>query len=101
MKKAICAIGVLTISTAYAQNIKNDTITQREIEGVVIVASRKPQKISDIPGTVWVIPKTEIRRQLQSGVPIKEMLSQYIPGIDVGSQGRTNFGQNMRGRSFC
>lgn len=99
MKKAICAIGVLTISTAYAQNIKNDTITQREIEGVVIVASRKPQKISDIPGTVWVIPKTEIRRQLQSGVPIKEMLSQYIPGIDVGSQGRTNFGQNMRGRS--
>ena len=56
MKKAICAIGVLTISTAYAQNIKNDTITQREIEGVVIVASRKPQKISDIPGTVWVIP---------------------------------------------
>ena len=27
------------------------------------------------------------------------MLSQYIPGIDVGSQGRTNFGQNMRGRS--
>ncbi|SHJ22734.1 iron complex outermembrane recepter protein [Cruoricaptor ignavus] len=99
MKKAICAIGVLTISTAYAQNIKNDTITQREIEGVVIVASRKPQKISDIPGTVWVIPKTEIRRQLQSGVPIKKMLSQYIPGIDVGSQGRTNFGQNMRGRS--
>lgn len=99
MKKTLCAIGLLSIFSAHSQNIKSDTITQKEIEGVVIVASRKPQKISDIPGTVWVMPKTEIRRQLQSGVPIKEMLSQYIPGMDIGSQGRTNFGQNMRGRS--
>ncbi|STS81766.1 putative TonB-dependent receptor [Klebsiella pneumoniae] len=28
------------------------------------------------------------------------MLAQLIPGIDVSSQGRTNYGMNMRGRAI-
>lgn len=56
-------------------------------------------KISDIPGTVWVVPKDKIELQAKNGVPIKEMLSILIPSLDIGPQGRTNYGQNMRGRS--
>jgi iron complex outermembrane receptor protein len=46
-----------------------------------------------------VVQKEKIQEQVKSGVPIKEMLSILIPSMDIGPQGRTNYGQNMRGRS--
>ena len=52
-----------------------------------------------MPGTVWVIEREQLDQQTQAGVPLKEALGQLIPGLDIGSQGRTNNGQNLRGRS--
>lgn len=100
MKKQIIlpAIAVLAYFPGYAQSVK-DSGNTKNIDDVVIVASRKPTKISDIPGTVWVVPKDKIELQAKNGVPIKEMLSILIPSLDIGPQGRTNYGQNMRGRS--
>ncbi len=69
------------------------------LDEVVITGSRTPEKISEIPGTVWVISESQIAEQTRAGVPLKEALGQLIPGLDVGPQGRTNYGQNMRGRS--
>lgn len=69
------------------------------LDEVVVTASRKPQKISQIPGTVWVVSGVELQQQTQSGVPLKEALGLLIPGLDIGAQGRTNYGQNQRGRS--
>lgn len=34
------------------------------------------------------------------GKEFKDVLAQLIPGIDVSSQGRTNYGMNMRGRAI-
>ncbi|STD03744.1 Iron-regulated outer membrane proteins [Elizabethkingia anophelis] len=100
MKKQIIlpAIAVLAYFPGYAQSVR-DSGNTKNIDDVVIVASRKPMKISDIPGTVWVVPKDKIELQAKNGVPIKEMLSILIPSLDIGPQGRTNYGQNMRGRS--
>ncbi len=100
MKKQIIlpAIAVLAALPVYAQSV-NDSANTKNIDDVVIVASRKPTKISDIPGTVWVVPKEKIELQAKNGVPIKEMLSILVPSLDIGPQGRTNYGQNMRGRS--
>lgn len=98
MKKQYAVIALLASGFAFSQTAK-DSVTSKGIDDVVIVASRKPTKISDIPGTVWVVQKEKIQEQAKSGVPIKEMLSILIPSMDIGPQGRTNYGQNMRGRS--
>lgn len=92
-------VAALLVSGAVFSQTTTDSINSKNIEDVVIVASRKPTKISDIPGTVWVVQKEKIQEQVKSGVPIKEMLSILIPSMDIGPQGRTNYGQNMRGRS--
>ncbi|WP_288375769.1 TonB-dependent receptor [uncultured Chryseobacterium sp.] len=98
MKKQYAFIGLLASGMLFSQAVK-DTAASKGIEDVVIVASRKPTKISEVPGTVWVVQKEKIQEQAKSGVPIKEMLSILIPSMDIGPQGRTNYGQNMRGRS--
>lgn len=98
MKKQYAFIGLLVSGAMISQTVK-DSIASKGIEDVVIVASRKPTKISEVPGTVWVVQKEKIQEQAKSGVPIKEMLSILIPSMDIGPQGRTNYGQNMRGRS--
>ncbi|PWN69279.1 TonB-dependent siderophore receptor [Chryseobacterium phosphatilyticum] len=98
MKKQYAFIGMVASGMMFSQTVK-DSISSKGIDDVVIVASRKPTKISEIPGTVWVVQKEKIQQQAKSGVPIKEMLSILIPSMDIGPQGRTNYGQNMRGRS--
>lgn len=98
MKKQYAFIGLMASGLLFSQTAK-DSVVAKGIEDVVIVASRKPTKISEIPGTVWVVQKEKIQEQAKNGVPIKEMLSILIPSMDIGPQGRTNYGQNMRGRS--
>ncbi|MFC3336938.1 TonB-dependent siderophore receptor [Paracandidimonas soli] len=65
---------------------------------VTVVASRAPRSIDETPNTVWVIEREQIEAQARAGVPLKEMLGQLVPGLDMGGQMRTNFGQNLRGR---
>lgn len=98
MRKKYVVIALLISGIAFSQTTQ-DSVASKNIDDVVIVASRKPTKISEIPGTVWVVQKEKIQEQAKSGVPIKEMLSILIPSMDIGPQGRTNYGQNMRGRS--
>lgn len=47
-----------------------------------------------------VIERAEIEQQVQGGKEIKDVLAQLIPGMDVSSRGRTNYGMNLRGRSM-
>ncbi|WP_085712760.1 MULTISPECIES: TonB-dependent receptor [unclassified Pseudomonas] len=74
-----------------------DAMTLKPIE--VSVASRTSTAISEIPGTVWVVDQTQLREQLQTGVSLKEAIGKLVPGLDLAPEGRTNYGQNMRGRN--
>ena len=67
-------------------------------ETLVVAASRANHSITDMAQTTWVIEQAEIEQQVQGGKEFKEVLAQLIPGMDVSSQGRTNYGMNMRGR---
>ncbi|MDP1125145.1 TonB-dependent receptor plug domain-containing protein, partial [Klebsiella pneumoniae] len=64
-----------------------------------VVGSRAPTEISQIPGTVWVIDRDDIEQQADTGADLKTVLGRLVPGLDLAPQGRTNFGQNLRGRS--
>ncbi|WP_192552730.1 TonB-dependent siderophore receptor [Pseudomonas sp. IzPS59] len=74
-----------------------DAMMLKPIE--VSVASRTSTAISEIPGTVWVVDQTQLREQLQTGVSLKEAIGKLVPGLDLAPEGRTNYGQNMRGRN--
>jgi len=69
-------------------------------ESLVVSASRTNHNITDMAQTTWVIEQADIEQQVQGGKELKEVLAQLIPGMDVSSQGRTNYGMNMRGRSM-
>ncbi|MEA1063029.1 TonB-dependent siderophore receptor [Erwinia sp. HR93] len=69
-------------------------------EQLVVSASRAHRSVADMAQTTWVIEQQEIEQQVQGGKELKDVLAQLIPGMDVSSQGRTNYGMNMRGRSM-
>lgn len=96
-KISILLLSVLTVKIN-AQNIQ-DSINTKNINEVIMVSSRSPKQISDIPGTVWVISDKELQTQTRGGGGLKEVLGNMIPGFDFGNQGRTNYAQNMRGRN--
>lgn len=94
----LSALFIIGSAATQAQTIK-DSIKGNSLEGVTIVSSRSPKKITDIPGTVWVISSEKLQEQIKAGSSLKEALGILIPSLDFGNQGRTNYGQNMRGRN--
>ncbi|MDN3553742.1 TonB-dependent receptor [Halomonas almeriensis] len=84
-------VGILP-GAALAQQASED-------ETMVVVGSRTPSEISQIPGAVWVIGQQDLRDQLRAGADLKTALGKLVPGLDLAPQGRTNYGQNMRGRT--
>lgn len=73
---------------------------QKSDAPLVVSASRSHRSVAEMAQTTWVIEGQEIEQQVQGGKEIKDILSMLIPGMDVSSQGRTNYGMNMRGRSM-
>lgn len=93
---------LLTVSIVMgisASAIAADTNTASQMDNLVVTANRTSTQISDIPATVQVIEAEQIEQQISSGMDFKDALAQLIPSLDGGSQGRTNYGQLMRGRS--
>jgi len=93
MKFILNPIMISILGLSLQAQAANDT------ETMVVTANRSAQSISDIAGTVLVIEAEQITQQAQSGVEFKDLLANLIPSLDVGSQSRTNSGQNMRGRT--
>lgn len=86
-----CLLAMLS-SNAWAEESKE--------EQMVVSASRTHRSVAEMAQTTWIIEQADIEQQVQGGKELKEVLAQLIPGMDVSSQGRTNYGMNMRGRSM-
>lgn len=92
---------VQKVNLIKGQPLKLDLILKpgNYMDEVVVVSSRKPTKISEVPGTIWIVDNQRLQEQIRAGVSLKEALAQLIPGLDAGPEGRTNYGQNLRGRN--
>ncbi|WP_077529599.1 TonB-dependent receptor [Vreelandella utahensis] len=92
---ALCMTGIAmgTAPLAFAQE------PMGSLDELVVVGNRAPSQISEVPGTVWVLEGEELQRQFDSGQSLKDTLGKLVPGMDLGTQNRTNYGQNLRGRS--
>ncbi|WP_217632594.1 TonB-dependent receptor plug domain-containing protein [Marinobacter sp. AC-23] len=69
------------------------------LDELVVVGSRAPAQISQIPGSVWVLEDEELEEQFRSGQDLKTVVGKLVPSMDLAPETRTNYGQNMRGRS--
>ncbi|WP_295898776.1 TonB-dependent receptor [uncultured Vibrio sp.] len=90
---ALAIAAATTAFTAHAQEFTSE-------EKMVVVSSRTPKAISDIPGTVWYIDSEKIKLEYRGGKTLGDILASAIPSLDVSSGARTNLGQNLRGRKM-
>lgn len=104
--RAFYSVTTATLAIAMAAPLSAQTfpgpVSDDEIandpDQIVVVGSRSPVSISELPASVYVIDQELIAQQTQGGVAFREMLAQLVPSLDISTQGRTNFGQNLRGR---
>ncbi|MCI0668926.1 MAG: TonB-dependent receptor [Myxococcaceae bacterium] len=69
-------------------------------EEVVVTATRQPADIATIPGAVTVVTREQLEAKGQaSNRNLGDALGKLVPGLAVGSQSTTTFGQTLRGRS--
>ncbi|MFA9461686.1 TonB-dependent receptor [Thiohalorhabdus sp. Cl-TMA] len=73
-----------------------------DLESITVTTTRTSQgrSIADIPGSVTVIDREEIEKQTRTTQDLGEILSNLVPGLGQSSESLTNYGQQMRGRSF-
>lgn len=85
------------LGLALAQS--GQALANSTLDELVVVGSRAPAQISQIPGSVWVLDGEELEQQFQSGQDLKTVIGKLVPSMDLAPETRTNYGQNMRGRS--
>jgi iron complex outermembrane recepter protein len=92
------ASGLLCFGVAQAQ-VAPSSATEPQLMGVQTVSqSRLGESRSELAATVQVIDNEALSTQIKAGSNLKEALGHLVPGIDLGNQGRSGFGQNLRGR---
>ncbi len=69
------------------------------LDTIVVTSGSVETSISDVAATMWVVDQDQIEREINTGADLKVALGRLIPGYDFGGESRTNYGQNMRGRS--
>ena len=90
------------ITVALATGFSAITIAQdapQSLESITVTASRNHASIAEVAATVWVVDNEQIAQEIATGADLKQMLGRVIPGLDLGSESRTNFAQNLRGRT--
>ncbi|MEX0332995.1 TonB-dependent receptor [Vibrio tubiashii] len=90
------ALAIAAASTVFTAQAQEYTTEGK----MVVVSSRTPKAISDIPGTVWYIDSETIEQEYRGGKTLGDILASAIPSLDVSSGARTNLGQNLRGRKM-
>ena len=70
-----------------------------ELDAVVVVGSRGPESISEIPASVYFVTPEDIQARIRGGVNLKQTLGQLVPSMDTGTESaRTNAFQNLQGQ---
>jgi iron complex outermembrane receptor protein len=69
-------------------------------EEMVVTASRRPEAIATVPGSVTVVTREQLTAQGQvSHRNLGDALGKLVPGFGLGSEGTSTFGQTLRGRN--
>lgn len=97
---ALCV--ALTAAALTSGAMAADTNGDDQLSPITVTATGTNQgrPLSSIPGSVTVIEREDIEKQSRTTQDMGEILSNLVPGFGLSSENLTNFGQNLRGRSF-
>jgi iron complex outermembrane receptor protein len=70
----------------------------RELDNVVVTATRSSKAIDKIPGAVAVVTRQELDDQLMVSEDLNQVLASQVPGYAPSRQKLTSFGESLRGR---
>lgn len=96
MKKIIVSAAALAAITATAQ--QQDSLQVKNVDEVVLTASRKKESIKEVPGSVTIVSQKQIQSQLTVNSDISNILQYTVPSLAPSSGTTTNSGQTLRGR---
>ncbi len=96
MKKAFLSAACLGTTTVFAQ--VKDTLQIKNVEEVVMTASRKKENIKEVPSSITIVAEKQIQSQLTVNSDITSILQYTIPSLGTSSGQTSNTGQTLRGR---
>lgn len=104
-----CSLGVYAVPAATAADAPvseaggEDAVPIVSAPEIVVSASRTPQSIATIPGSVTVITEAQIQQQLTVTPTraLNDLLGKLVPGFSQADQSSaTSFTQTLRGREI-
>lgn len=96
MKKIVLSVASLATITVFGQ--VNDTLQTKNVEEVVMTASRKRENIKEVPSSVTIVGEKQIQSQLTVNSDITSILQYTVPSLGTNSGQTSNTGQTLRGR---
>ncbi len=69
-----------------------------ELDPVIVTATRAPRPVATIPGSVIVIEKEEIQKELALSSDLTNVISKRVPGFSVSNQTISGASETFRGR---
>ena len=70
----------------------------RQLDEVIVSASRRPEALSNVPSSVTVVNRKTIESDMAVATDITEILAKEVPGLAPSAQTSSNVGQSLRGR---
>lgn len=96
MKKALLSVACLGTVTVFAQ--VKDSVDTKNVDEVVLTASRKRESIKEIPSSVTIVGEKQVQSQLTVNSDITSILQYTVPSLATSSGQTSNTGQTLRGR---
>ncbi|MEE6130031.1 TonB-dependent receptor [Chryseobacterium arthrosphaerae] len=96
MKKALLSAACLGTTTVFAQ--VKDSLQTKNVEEIVMTASRKKENIKEVPSSVTIVAERQIQSQLTVNSDITSILQYTVPSLGTNSGQTSNTGQTLRGR---
>ncbi len=91
---------LLASGSVHAQTLAASDEQEPTLEVQRVEATAAPSIRSELAQTTQIIDTEQLQQQVQGGKSLSEALGQLVPGVDLGGQSRSNFGQNLRGRTM-
>ena len=101
----ISYIGYEAIETEIADDSVNTELSVvlhksiSSLKEVTVTASRKPEVVDRTPASVQVINAREVQAQSMISPSFSSILGYAVPSLGMGSNGTSNTGQTLRGRT--
>jgi len=96
MKKLTLSVACLATISAFGQ--VKDSINTKDVDEVVLTASRKRESIKEIPSSITVVGEKQVQSQLTINSDITSILQYTVPSLATSSGQTSNTGQTLRGR---